>query len=106
MAERRPRIRSRWIALRNFYGWATDEQEVVENPMLRVKVAKAEPPKVAVLNDADLAALFKACEGTTFYDRRDLALLRLLAATGLRASEVVDLAATDVDLNNRVLIVR
>jgi integrase/recombinase XerD len=99
-------IRSRWIALRNFYGWAADEDEVADNPMARVKVAKATPPPVEVLNDSDLAGLFKACAGTGFYDRRDLALLRLLAATGLRASEVIDLAAEDVDLANRVLIVR
>ena len=41
-------IRSRWIALRNLYGWATDEEELDANPMARVKVAKPEPPPVDV----------------------------------------------------------
>lgn len=99
-------IRSRWISLRNFYGWAAEEEEIGENPMLRVKVAKAEAPPPDVLTEAELTALLKACEGTSFYDRRDLALIRLLASTGLRASEIIDLAATDVDLSHRVLVVR
>jgi site-specific recombinase XerD len=99
-------IRSRWIALRNLYGWATDEEEISTNPMARVKVAKPEPPRIEVLDTAQLRALLDACKGTDFYARRDLALIRLMAATGLRVSEVVDLRAGDLDLPNRIVVVR
>ncbi len=99
-------IRSRWISLRSFYGWATDEAEITENPMAKVKVGKPPPPPVEVLADAQLRALFKACEGTAFNDRRDLAIFRLMAATGARLSEIADLAVGDVDLTNRLIVIR
>jgi site-specific recombinase XerD len=99
-------IRSRWIALRNLYGWATDEDEIDPNPMARVKVEKPSPPPVEVLTAEQLRALLNACKGTDFNARRDLAIVRVLAATGLRVSELVDLTAADLDLPNRVLTVR
>jgi site-specific recombinase XerD len=98
-------LRSRWIALRNLYGWATEEDELAENPMSRVKVEKGNPPPIKVLVEADVALLLKACEGTTFLDRRDLAIVRTLLATGLRLSEVMALKVENVDLARRVLFV-
>lgn len=98
-------IRSRWIALRNLYGWLTDEEELDANPMAKVRVEKANPEPVRVLSDDDLRALLKACEGKDFLDRRDLALLRLLASTGMRLAEVADLRVGDVDLLKRVAYV-
>lgn len=99
-------LRSRWIALRNLYGWLTEEEEIDANPMAKVKVAKANPEPVRVLDPADLTALLKACEGTTFLDRRDMALIRTLASTGLRLAELTSLTLDDLDLQRRVLYVR
>lgn len=99
-------IRSRWIALRSFYGWAHDEEEVAENPLAKVKVERPAPPPPDVLTDDQVDALLKACVGTTFYDRRDLAIVRTLLATGLRVSELVGLELADLDLVNRIAVVR
>lgn len=99
-------IRSRWIALRNLYGWATEEGEVEENPVARVKVDRPNPPAPNVVTEEDIGALLKACEGSDFYSRRDTAMIRLLLATGLRVSEFVALELADLDLRNRVAIVR
>ncbi len=98
-------IRSRWIALRTLYAWAAEEELVRTNPLERVNVPKADPPPPDVLDDDTIAALLAACRGTSFYDRRDLALLRLMLATGLRASEVCALTVGDVDLRTRVTAV-
>lgn len=95
-------IRSRWVALRSFYGWAADEGEVDPNPVARVKVEKANPPAPAVVSPDDLNALLKACEGADFYARRDLAIVRTLLSTGLRVSELVGLELADLDLRSRV----
>lgn len=99
-------LRSRWIALRSFYSWAHDEEEITENPMVRVKVDKADPPPIRVLDDTDLTRLLKACEGTGFLERRDLAIVRVLVSTGLRLAELASLQLEDVDLSKRVLFVR
>jgi integrase/recombinase XerD len=98
-------IRSRWIALRNFYGWAHTEGEVAENPLARVKVEKARPPAPSVVPPEDLILLLKTCE-TDFYGRRDLAIVRMLLATGLRVSELTGLHEGDLDLRNRLAAVR
>lgn len=99
-------IRSRWIVLRNLYGWAAEEGEVDENPVARVKVEKPNPPAPNVVTAEDIAALLKACEGSDFYARRDYAMIRMLLATGLRVSEFVALEVADLDLRNRVAVVR
>jgi site-specific recombinase XerD len=99
-------IRSRWIAMRNFYRWAADEKEVDVSPFANVKVTKPDPPIVPVLPLADLRALLKACDGADFEARRDVALIRLMLATGMRLTETANLRVDELDLPNRVVIVR
>jgi site-specific recombinase XerD len=99
-------IRSRWIATRNLYGWLLEEEEIDASPLAKVKVERADPPPIQVLGQEQLKALLKTCGGRDFYDRRDTAIIRLLAATGLRVSELCDLAVADLELDTRILVVR
>ncbi len=99
-------MRNRWVALRNLYGWALAEDEIERSPVERVVVAKSNAPAPDVLTDAELKLLLKACEGKDFNARRDLALIRLMLATGLRVSELCDIAQGDLDLTNRIVAVR
>lgn len=98
--------RSRWIALRNLFGWLLDEQEITVDPMARVKVAKADPAPIRVVSTDELGALLAACEGQGFTDRRDLALIRFMAATGVRVSEACSLKVTDIDPLSRIVDIR
>lgn len=99
-------IRSRWIALRNLYGWLVEEDELDDSPLAKVRVPKTDPPPPDVLSEDQLRALLRACEGRSFEDRRDAALIRFMAATGLRVSEVCDLELGDIDLAMRLATVR
>lgn len=98
-------VRSRWIVLRNFYGWATAEEILTENPVAAILVAKAQEPPPDVLSDATIKALLAACRGTSFNDRRDLALIRFMLATGLRVSEACEVTLTGVDLLARLVTI-
>jgi site-specific recombinase XerD len=49
--------------------------------------------------------LLKACAGTDFFARRDLAIIRLLFDSGLRRAELAGLAVEDIDLAERAVIV-
>lgn len=98
-------MRSRWIALRNLYGWAAKEGEIDASPLERVTVSKGNEPAPDVLDATTLVLLLKSLAGTDFYSRRDLALFRLMLATGLRVSEACGLTPGDVDLRNRVVTV-
>ena len=99
-------IRSRWIALRNFYGWLVEEDELDQSPLAKVRVPKPDPPPPDVLTEDQLRALLRACEGRSFEDRRDAALFRFMLATGLRVSETCDLELADIDLTLRLATVR
>jgi site-specific recombinase XerD len=99
-------IRSRWIALRNFYGWLVEEDELDQSPLAKVRVPKPDPPPPDVLTEDQLRSLLRACEGRSFEDRRDAALIRFMAATGLRVSETCALELADIDLTMRLAAVR
>ena len=99
-------IRSRWIALRSFYAWAASEDELDENPMLTITVERASPPPLDMPADSDLRLLLKACAGKGFAERRDLTMIRTALASGARIGEICGLAVTDIDLANRLVIIR
>lgn len=98
-------MRSRWIVLRNFYGWLLDEEEIEVSPLAKVKVEKGDTNPTVTLSDDEIARLLKTCSSKEFLDRRDLALIRFMLATGTRVSEAVGVQVDQVDLVNRVVIV-
>jgi len=97
---------NRYQCLRQFWNFLVEDGEIPESPMARMrppKVPEAPPP---VLTNDELRALLKAAEGTTFEQRRDTALLRVLIDTGARVSEIANLTmADDVDLDAGTLTV-
>jgi site-specific recombinase XerD len=73
-------------------------------------MANMKPPvvpeqPVPVITDDILRALLKACSGTDFSSRRDLAIIRLFLDTGVRRQELTNLRVDDIDLRFRQAIV-
>lgn len=58
--------------------------------------------RVDVLTEDQLRALLAACNGRSFENRRDLALIRLFLDTGARRSEVAALKVADIDFDHHV----
>jgi site-specific recombinase XerD len=65
--------------------------------MERMKPPAVPEQPVDVLTADQCAALIRVCKGTTFENRRDEAVLRLLLDTGMRASELIGLRLDDID---------
>ncbi len=106
LAHARPATASnRYRALQAFFKWAVAEGEVRTSPMARMSPPAVPERPPAVLSEADLARLFRACEGKRFADRRDMAILRLLADTGMRRAEIAGLLIDDLDLDAGIAIV-
>lgn len=99
-------VRLRYSSLRLFGRWLAAEGELDHDPLASMKPPAAGKPKVEAVTDAELDALLKACKGTGFADRRDYALVILLASTGMRAGEAAALTVDDVDIRERVVHVR
>lgn len=109
LATRKPATASnRYRALSSFFKWLIEEGEITDSPMARMrppKVPEAPPP---VLAEHDLKALLAACNGPSFEDRRDSAVIRSFIDTGARLSEIANLRldgedGSDVDLDGQTL---
>lgn len=88
----------RYKCLRQFWKWAAAEGEVPVSPMTNMQPPMVPEKQVPVLTDDEMTALLKTCTGSTFDDRRDLAIMLLLVDTGLRRSELAGIAVADLDL--------
>jgi len=92
---------NQYRAVQQFFKWLTAEEEIPANPMTGMVPPKVEERLAPVLSDDQLRALFASCKGTDYVNRRDLAILRLFAATGIRLAEMAGLHLDDVDLDGR-----
>jgi integrase/recombinase XerD len=97
--------RSRDLALKRFAAWLVDEGELSVNPLIGLRPPKADHKVVDALTDDELKRLIKACQGKSLQERRDEAIVRLMAETGMRASEVIGLQVSDVNLHDGLVTV-
>jgi site-specific recombinase XerD len=98
--------RTRWCALRSFYNWLLEEEEITDSPMAKVKVGRPDEPPPPVIPMDRLKLMVKACEGKGLPERRDMALLRVFLSTGIRIGEAANLTLDDIDLPTRILVVQ
>jgi integrase len=83
----------------------------VEVPIIPTGLLTARKPRAVpfIYSQGDIDALLTACD-TEFADRRIAATVRtvigLLAATGLRISEALNLGVDDIDSDNDVLVIK
>jgi integrase len=85
--------------------WVADLLDDGTDPLLGLKAPKLDSKVTESLTDDELRRLIKACSGKQFRDRRDEAIVRLMAETGMRAGEVIGLTVADVDLQRGLVTV-
>lgn len=93
-------------ALRRLFHFAETEGYVVENPARKVHVPKpgrGEPKGISV---EDFAQLLRAIDSDSTIDRRNRALLLLLADSAARVGGIVRLKVSDVDVGLRQVHLR
>ncbi|SAI65638.1 integrase/recombinase [Bordetella ansorpii] len=93
----------RLAALRRFYAWALREHRSPRDPCLTLVAAKQPPRLPKTLSEAQVEALLKAPDLDTARGLRDRAMLETLYATGLRVTELVEVHALNVSLNEGVV---
>lgn len=96
---------NRYRALQRYFKWLVEEGEIKESPMAKMRPPKVPEQLAPVISPDVIAKLLKACSGTSFEDRRDMAVIRLFLDTGLRRSELANLALQDVDLDGQTVTV-
>lgn len=93
------------VVLRQFFRWLVAEGERQDNPLDGRPLPRVQVQPVAVISDAELRKLLAGCSSSSFEDRRDTAIIRLLLDTGMRRAELAGLQVADVDLTNRTVTV-
>jgi len=84
----------------SFFGWLEDEDYILKSPVRRIHKVKTDKIIKDTFTDEGLEQLRDACE-----EVRDLAMIDLLASTGMRVGELVNLNREDVNFNERECVV-
>ena len=86
--------------LSSFFAWLEDEDYILKSPVRRIHKVKTCKTVKETYSDEVLEIMRDHCETI-----RDLALIDLLASTGMRVGELVLLNREDIDFENRECIV-
>lgn len=86
--------------LSSFFSWLEDEDYILKNPVRRIHKIKTRKVVKEVLSDENFEILRDNCTNI-----RDLAMIELLASTGIRVGELVNLNIDDVLFNERECVV-
>ncbi|WP_019242319.1 MULTISPECIES: tyrosine recombinase XerC [Bacillus] len=92
-------------SLRSFYKWLMREKMVTDNPFALVSLPKKEQKLPQFLYEKEITALFNSIKVDTALGKRDLALLEILYATGIRVSECCGLTLKDIDFSLGTILV-
>ena len=93
----------RLSVLRRFYRWLVREGMRDSDPTEAIRTARQAPRFPKSLTETQVEALLKAPDPDTELGARDLAMLEVLYATGLRVTELVGLPMHQVSLSEGVV---
>jgi integrase/recombinase XerD len=92
--------------LRSFYRHLRRQDMVVDDPTVHLRAPRQSRRLPQVLTRGEVATLIAQPQGTAPTALRDRALLEIMYACGLRASEAIGLEISDIDLEDGVLRAR
>lgn len=86
--------------LSSFFSWLEDEDHILKSPVRRIHKVKTASNIKETYTDEELEKMRDNCE-----EIRDLAIVDMLASTGMRIGEMVLLNKADINFNERECVV-
>ena len=86
--------------LSSFFSWLEDEDYIIKSPVRRIHKVKTASNIKGTYSDEDLEKMRDSCT-----ELRDLAMIDMLASTGMRVGEMVLLNRDDIDFSERECVV-
>lgn len=86
--------------LSSFFSWLEDEDYIIKSPVRRIHKVKTASSIKETYSDEDLEKMRDSCD-----ELRDLAMIDMLASTGMRVGEMVLLNRDDINFTERECVV-
>ena len=86
--------------LSSFFSWLEDEDYILKSPARRIHKVKATLCIKNTYSDEEIELMRDVCQ-----NERDLAIIDMLASTGMRVGEMVNLKRSDIDFQERECVV-
>lgn len=84
----------------SFFSWLEEEDYIAKNPVRRIHRVRADSLVKEIISDESMEVLRDSCT-----EMRDLAMIDMLASTGMRVGELVRMNITDIDYQERQCVV-
>lgn len=86
--------------LSSFFSWLEEEDYIAKNPIRRIHRVRADSLVKEIISDEVMEILRDSCT-----EMRDLAMIDILASTGMRVGELVRMNISDIDFQERQCVV-
>ena len=84
----------------SFFSWLEEEDYIAKNPVKRIHRVRADSLVKEIISDESLEMLRDSCT-----EIRDLAMIDMLASTGMRVGELVRMNISDINFQERQCVV-
>ena len=84
----------------SFFSWLEEEDYIAKNPVRRIHRVRADSLVKEIISDESMEVLRDSCT-----EMRDLAMIDMLASTGMRVGELVRMNISDIDFQERQCVV-
>lgn len=84
----------------SFFSWLEEEDYIAKNPVRRIHKVRTDTVVKEIISDESMEILRDSCT-----DIRDLAMIDLLASTGIRVGELVGINKSDINFQERECLV-
>ncbi|MFC1974365.1 tyrosine recombinase XerC, partial [Chloroflexota bacterium] len=95
-------VQKYYRALSSLLNWLIEEELLVYNPLVKIKVPRAEKKVIKALDSNEVTQLINAF-GNTFEGKRNKAIILVLVDCGLRLGELLNLKLPDVNTEQQLL---
>jgi site-specific recombinase XerD len=93
----------RYRSLKQLWKFLEAEGEVRVNPLRNIKPPAIADNPPATVQPAEVQALLRTCDGTSFADRRDTTVISMFYDTGIRRAEMAGILLDDIDRTARTV---
>lgn len=89
-----------------FFNWLKNEDEIEKNPVEKIKLLKGSERIKPMISEKEISKILRSFDKTKFNDYRNYIITLFILDTGPRISECLEIKVEDVDLSNKVVVLR